>query len=170
MPSAAPWEGSRTEAERQLAAAAERHREAVNSLQELGRPQAGQHVAVKSAGRAVHLVSFALRRAAGVGVPFERLVELSGWEPDLVRAGLERTPEVRVISQLTPDGVDPEAVAHAAAGFEVLTRLDELTRAVRAEVDPDVAVGTPSPPAPADLEDAHERLQTAWRTWRQLDE
>ena len=60
--------GFRVEAERQLASAAERHREAVASMQELGRPEAGQSVAIKVVGRAVHLVSFALRRAAEAGV------------------------------------------------------------------------------------------------------
>jgi len=73
-----------------LRAAAERHREAVRSMQQPGRPEAGQHVAVKVVGRAVHLVSFALKRAADAGVPFERLVELTAWEPDLVREGLAR--------------------------------------------------------------------------------
>jgi hypothetical protein len=33
------------EAERQLAAAAERHREVLASMQELARPEAGQHTA-----------------------------------------------------------------------------------------------------------------------------
>jgi hypothetical protein len=64
-----PSEGSRREAERQLAAAAERHREVVASMQELGRPETGQHVAVKAVGRAVHLVTFALRHAAESGFP-----------------------------------------------------------------------------------------------------
>src|SRR4051794_572017 len=105
-------EGSRAEAERQLAASAERHREAVTSMQELGRPEAGQHVAIKVVGRAVHLVSFALRRAAEAGFPFERLVELTGWEPDLVREGLEQAvPEPRVVARLAPAGVDARAVA-----------------------------------------------------------
>jgi len=49
--------GSRPEAERQLAARVERHREVVASMRELGRPETGQHVAVKAVGRAVHLVS-----------------------------------------------------------------------------------------------------------------
>ena len=53
-------------------------------MQELGRPEAGQHVAVKAVGRSVHLISFALRHAADSGVPHERLVELTGWEPELV--------------------------------------------------------------------------------------
>src|SRR5205823_2011679 len=51
-------EGSRAEVERQLEAVAERHREAVASMQELGRPQAGQYVAIKLVGRAVNAVCF----------------------------------------------------------------------------------------------------------------
>jgi hypothetical protein len=164
---AASAEASRAEAERQLAAAAERHREAVTSMQELGRPEAGQHVAIKSVGRAVHLVSYALRRAAAADVPFERLVELTGWEPDLVRDGLERVPEPRVIARLAPAGVDPRAVAQAAAGFEAISRLHELTQRLLADVELDLAVEAPSPLAPADLEDLHHRLETAWRSWRQ---
>ena len=117
-------ESSRAEAERQLVAAAERHREVVASMQELGRPEAGQHVSVKSVGRAVHLVSFALRRAAEAGVPFDRLVELTGWEPDLVREGLERVaPKPWFVARLAPAGVDARAVAQAAARFEVTTRV-----------------------------------------------
>jgi hypothetical protein len=38
-------------------------------------------------GRAVRLVSFALRRAAALGIPFERLVVLTGWELGLVLEG-----------------------------------------------------------------------------------
>src|SRR4051794_37904708 len=77
------------EAERQLVASAERHREVVASMQELGRPEAGQHVSVKSVARAVHLVSFALRRAAEAGVPFERLVELAGGGAEMGREGVQ---------------------------------------------------------------------------------
>jgi hypothetical protein len=163
----ATTEGSKAEAERQLAAAAARYREAVASMQELGRPEAGQHVAIKSAGRAVHLVSFALRRAAEAGVPFERLVALTGWEPDLVRDGLERVPEPRVIARVAPAGVDPRAVAHAATAFEAISRLRELTQRVLADVDLDVGVEAPSALEPADLEDLHDRLETAWSAWRQ---
>lgn len=159
-------EGSRAEAERQLAASAERHREAVTSMQEPGRPEAGQHVAIKSVGRAVHLVSFALRRAAEAGVPFERLVELTGWAPDLVREGLERAvPEPRVVARLAPAGVDARAVAQAAAAFEAIRRLHDLTQRVLVDVDLDVDAR--SPLAPADLEDLHDRFETAWRSWRQ---
>src|SRR3954452_23389772 len=83
--SASSSEAFQAEAERQLAAVAERHREAVSSMAQPGRPVAGQYVAVKVVGRAVGAVSFALRRAAEARGPFERLVELTGWEPDLVQ-------------------------------------------------------------------------------------
>ena len=56
--------GASQEAERQLTAAVDRHREALASMGELGRPESGQHVAVKAVGRAVQLVVFALRHAA----------------------------------------------------------------------------------------------------------
>lgn len=158
-------EGSEAEAERQLVAAAERHHEVVASMRERGRPEAGQHVAVKSVGRAVQLVWFALKRAADAHVPFERLVELTGWEPELVREGLERAvPEPRSVARLAPAGVDARAVAQAAAAFEAITRLQGLTQRVLADVDGDAEAW--SPPAPADLEDLYNRLETAWRSWR----
>jgi len=155
-------ESSWVEAERQLVASAERHREVVASMQELGRPEAGQHVSVKSVGRAVHLVSFALKRAAETGVPFERLVELTGWETDLVREGLERvTPEPPFLARLAPAGADARAVAEAAASFAAATRLQDLTRRVLADVD-DQAWS----PQPAEVDDLHDRLESAWREWR----
>ena len=156
-------DGSLIEAERQLAAAAERHREAVTSMQELGRPEAGQHVAIKVVGRAVQLVSFALRRAAAAGVPFERLVELTGWEPDLVREGLERAvPEPQVVARLAPAGFDARAVAQAAATFEASRCLRELTEHVLAYVDDDASL----PLTPEDVEDLHKRVEAAWLSWR----
>jgi hypothetical protein len=110
---------NRTEAERQLAAAVERHREVAASMQEPGRPETGQHVAVKAVGRAVALVSFALKGAAEAGVPFERLVELTGWDPGLVREGLARpVSEPAFVAKLVPAAPDPQAVAEAAAAFE----------------------------------------------------
>lgn len=155
-------ESSRAEAERQLVAAAERHREVVASMQELGRPEAGQHVSVKSVGRAVHLVSFALRRAAEAGVPFDRLVELTGWEPDLVREGLERVaPKPWFVARLAPAGADARAVAQAAARFEVTTRVLDLTQRVLADVDDDAWS-----PEPAELDDLYVRLESTWREWR----
>src|SRR6185312_14773323 len=118
MHATAASERSRAEAERQLSASAERHREVLASMAQLGRPEAGQHVAVKAVGRAVALVSFALKRAAEVGVSFERLVELTGWEPDVVRAGLEpAVPEPRFVARLVPAGADAREIAEAAARF-----------------------------------------------------
>jgi hypothetical protein len=159
-------EHSRAEAERQLSAAAERHREVLASMQQQGRPEAGQHVAVKAVGRAVALVSFALKHATEVGVSFERLVELTGWEPDLVREGLERAvPEPWFVARLAPPGVDARAVAQAAAAFDALARLHDLTRRVLADLDHEA--GAPSSPAPVDLNDLHDRWETAWRAWRE---
>src|SRR5215208_3711682 len=108
----------RPEAERQLAAAVERHRKVLASMQELGRPESGQHVAVKAVGRAVHLVSFALRHATESGVPLERLVELTGWEPELVSEAVARAPDplqppASLVARLVPAGLDPVAVAQA---------------------------------------------------------
>ena len=163
-------EASQAEAERQLAAAVERHREAVSSMQDLGRSDAGQSVAIKVLGRAVELVSYALRRAAGADVPFERLLELTGWDPDLVREGLERAvPEPRVVARLAPAGFDALAVARAAATFDAVRRLHELTHRILGDIDRDVDAdgGARALPAPADVEDLHDRFETAWQSWRQ---
>lgn len=153
--------GAAPEAERQLAAAVERHREVFASMQELGRPEAGQHVAVKAVGRAVHLVTFALARAAESGVPLERLVELTDWEPRLVSEALARGPEPSLMAQLAPAGLDPDAVARSAASIEATARLDALTQRIVADVDDDAWS-----PAPADLADLHARLDSEWKAWR----
>jgi hypothetical protein len=155
---------ARPEAERQLAAAAERHREVLASMQELGRSEAGQHVAVKAVGRAVHLVTFALTHAAETGVPFERLVELTDWDPRLVTEALARGPEPEpsLVARLAPAGLDPGAVAQAAASIEATGRLQALTQRILADIADDAWS-----PAPADLADLHERLDSEWRAWRQ---
>ena len=164
-PSADP----RLEAERQLTAALERHREVLASMQELGRPESGQHVAVKAVGRAVHLVSFALRHAAESGVPLDRLVELTGWEPELVSEAVARAPDPlrppapHFVAQLAPAGLDPSAVAQAAASAEATADLKDLTRRILTHVDP-------WSQAPADLVDLHERLDNEWRSWRDVRE
>ncbi len=157
-------ERARAEAERQLAAAAERHREAVASMDAAGRTPSGQRVAVKVVARAVHLVSYALREASASQVSFERMVELTGWDPDLVREGLERLPEPRVVARLVPAGVDPQAVAAAAAALDESGRLHELARSVLADVDS--AVEAPSPMTASDLKELYDGLDTAWRSWR----
>jgi hypothetical protein len=157
---------SRSEAERQLGAAVARHREVLASMQEPGRPEAGQHVAVKAVGRAVHLVCFALRHATECGVPLERLVELTGWEPELVsevvaRAGDPLQPPASLVARLAPAGLDPVAVAQAAASVEAIARLQELTQRILADAGDDAWW-----PAPADLVDLRERLDREWRSWR----
>ena len=163
MTATSALEGSRTEAERQLAASAERHREVAASIQQLGRSEAGQYAAVKSLARAVDLVSFALKGAAEAGVSFERLVELTGWEPDLVREGLTlEAPEPGFVARLVPRaGPDADAVAQTAAAFEAIRRLQDLAHRVLTDVDREAAEW--SPPALADL---HDRLESAWRSWR----
>ena len=164
-PSADP----RLEAERQLTAALERHREVLASMQELGRPESGQHVAVKAVGRAVHLVSFALRHAAESGVPLDRLVELTGWQPELVSEAVARAPDPlrppapHFVAQLAPAGLDPSAVAQAAASAEATADLKELTRRILTDVDA-------WSQAPADLVDLHDRLNSEWRSWRDVRE
>jgi hypothetical protein len=164
-PSADP----RLEAERQLTAALERHREVLASMQELGRPESGQHVAVKAVGRAVHLVSFALRHAAESGVPLDRLVELTGWEPELVSEAVARAPDPlrppapHFVAQLAPAGLDPGAVAQAAASAEATADLKELTQRILTDVDA-------WSQAPADLVALHDRLDSEWRSWRDVRE
>jgi hypothetical protein len=154
--------GATQEAERQLTAAVDRHREALASMGELGRPESGQHVAVKAVGRAVQLVVFALRHAAQCGVSRERLVELTGWEHQLVDEALARSPDPRFIARLAPAVLDPDAAARAAAGIEATTRLQILTQHILADVADEAWA-----PAPTDLTDLHDRLDGEWRSWRQ---
>jgi len=153
-------DGANPEAERQLIAAVERHREALASLRELGRPESGQHVAVKGLGRAVQLVVFALRYAAQSGVPLERLMELTGWEKQLVDEALARSPDPRFVARLAPAGLDPDAVARSAAAIEATARLQALTQRILADVGDEAWS-----PAAADLADLHDRLDREWRSW-----
>jgi hypothetical protein len=126
--------GALHEAERQLTAAVDRHREALASMGELGRPESGQNVAVKAVGRAVQLVVFALRHAAQCGVPHERLVELTGWDNQLVDEALARSLDPRLIARMAPAVLDADAVARAAAGIEATTRLQAPTQRILADV------------------------------------
>jgi len=108
------------------------------------------------------LVWFTLSRAAAAGVPHERLVELTGWDEALVREALGSGPRPPIVARLTPEGLDPDAVAQAASSFEATARLDALVASILADV------GDPGwSPAAADLDDLCERLETAWRSWRQ---
>ena len=156
-------EGMRNvEAERQLAAAAERHREVLASMQELGRPEAGQHVAVKAVDRAVRLVCFALRRGAEAGIPEPRLVELTGWDAALVAQGIAEIDEPRFVARLVPAGLDPGEIEETAAGVKATARLSELTREILDHMlDEDAGA-----PGPRDLDELHRRLDATWNEWR----
>ena len=155
-------EARNVEAERQLAAAAERHREVLASMQELGRPETGQHAAVKAVDRAVRLVCFALRRGAEAGIPEPRLVELTGWDPALVAQGLAQIDEPRFVARLVPAGIDRVEIEETAAGVKAAARLSELTREILDNVLDEGA----KDPGPRDLDDLHRRLDATWNDWR----
>src|ERR1700748_3546560 len=91
------------EAERQLVAAAERHRELTAAVAVAGRPEQGRHAAATALARGVQVVAFTLTRAAAAGVPRERLVELSGGDAALVDDVLDRGTDPSVAARLTPD-------------------------------------------------------------------
>jgi len=57
---------------------------------------------------------------------------------------------------------DARAAAQAAAMFEATTRLRGLTQRVLADVDDEAWS-----PAPAELDALYDRLESAWRSWRQ---
>ena len=150
------------EAERQLVAAAERHREMLASMQELGRPEAGQHVAVKAVDRAVRLVCFALRRGAEAGIPEQRLVELTGWDPALVAQGVEQTDEPRFVARLVPAGLERSDITQTAAGVRATAQIHDLTR----EILDHVLDERDAAPSPSELEELHRRLAATWTDWR----
>jgi hypothetical protein len=66
------------------------------------------------------------------------------------------------VARLAPAGLDPGAVAQAAASVEATARLQALTQRILADVGNDA-----SSRAPADLVDLHERLDREWRSWRE---
>jgi leucyl aminopeptidase (aminopeptidase T) len=126
-----------------------------------GRPEAGQRVAVKAVGRALQLVSFVLRRAVDAGASLERLGELTGWDPALVREVIERPPEPALVRRVAPAGVDSAGVARAAASYAASERLRTLTQEILADVDDERWS-----PAAAELDELRDRLERAWRGWR----
>ena len=101
-----------------------------------------------------------MRRNAGV--PHERLVELTGWDNQLVDEALARSPDPRFIARMAPAVLDADAVARAAAGIEATTRLQALAHRILADVGDETWS-----PGPDDLADLHERLDAEWRSWRQ---
>ena len=108
-------------------------------------------------------------RDAAAPAPLDRLVELTGWEPALVSEAVARAPDPlrppapHFVAQLAPAGLDPCAVAQAAASAEAIADLKELARRILTDVDA-------WSQAPADLVDLHERLDGAWRSWRDVRE
>jgi hypothetical protein len=155
-------EAAAREAERQLAAAAERHRELVAAVAVAGRPDQGRHAAATALARGVQLLAFTLTRAAAAGVPRERLVELTGGDASLVDDALDRGADASVVERLTPGGVDPHEVAQAVASLEASARVGAVVQTIMADVE-DAAWS----PAAADLDDLADRLEDVWRRWRQ---
>ncbi len=150
------------EAERQLVAAAERHREALASMQQLGRPEAGQHVAAKAVDRAVRLVCFALKNASEAGIPTERLGELTEWDPGLVTEGLTKPDDPQFVASLVPPDLDRSFAARTAAAVAATARLHDLTQEILAGVLDEAG----SPPSADELDELHDRLTTDWTDWR----
>jgi|tagenome__1003787_1003787.scaffolds.fasta_scaffold20649476_2 hypothetical protein len=153
---------SPSEVERQLTAAAERHRELIAAVAVADRPEQGRHAAAAALARGVQLMSFTLARAAAAGIAPERLVELSGWDASVIEDLLAKGPEPSVITRLAPAHVDATAVSQAAASFEASARVDAAVQAIMADVE-----DRSWSPAAADLDDLAERLEHAWRAWRQ---
>src|SRR3954454_5254938 len=85
-------EAAAREAERQLAAAAERHRARVGAGAVAGRPDQGRHAAATALARGVQLLAFTLTRAAAAGVPRERLVQLTRGGASVVGRARGRGP------------------------------------------------------------------------------
>jgi hypothetical protein len=156
------FESSAREAERQLAAAVERHRELVAAVAVAGRSEQGRHAAATALARGVQLMAFTLTRAAAAGVPRERLVELTGGDASVVDGVLDHGPDQRVVERLTPGGVDSRAVAQAAASFAASVRVGAVVQTILADVE-DASWS----PAAADLDDLAERLGDVWAQWRQ---
>src|SRR3954454_5604837 len=155
-------EAAAREAERQLAAAAERHRARVGAGAVAGRADQARHAAATALARGVQLMAFTLTRAAAAGVSRARLVELSGGDASIVEGVLGCGPDQGVVERLTPGGVDPRAVAQAAASFEASARVGAVVQTIMADVE-----DRSWSPAAADLDDLAERLGDVWRQWRE---
>lgn len=150
------------EAERQLVAAAERHREALASMQQVGRSETGRHVAVKGVDRAVRLVCFALKNAAEAGIATERLAELTAWDPGFVTEGLTKPDDPRFVASLVPPDLDESFAVETAAAVSATTRLHDLTQEILAGVLEDEGWA----PSADELDELHDRLATEWTSWR----
>ena len=148
--------GARSEAERQLAHAAERHREVMAASSQSGRSAAGDSSAAAAVTRGAALVTFALRRGVAAGIDVERLARISGWDPEVIVEAVERGP-----APVLPADVDAALVTRSEATLDAMAQLDLLMRRISADVaDPDWA------PAPADLDELRDLLDQRWREWR----
>jgi hypothetical protein len=148
------------EIERQVVAAADRYREVAASHDAAGLPESGRHAAAKAVGRSLQLLSFVLKRAVDDGVSVERLSELTGLDPEPVRELLERPPAPDLMARAADAGA--ESVGRAEASSDASQRLHMLTLAILADIDDERWS-----PAAADLDDLHDRLESAWSAWRQ---
>jgi hypothetical protein len=151
-----------SEAQRQLAAAAERHREVVAAVAVAGRSDQGQRAAASALARGVQLLTFTVTRAAAAGLSRGRIAELIGGDAALVDDVLDRGPDASVIERLTPAEVDRRAVAQATASFEASARVGAVVQAIMADIE-----DRSWSPASAELDDLAERLGDVWRQWRQ---
>lgn len=154
------------EAERQLVAAAERHREALGSMQQIGRPEAGRHVAAKAVDRAVRLVCFALKNAAEAGVATDRLVELTRWDTALVTEGLAEPDDPRFVASLVPPDLERSFATATAAAVTATARLSDLTQEILVGVLDDERRA----PSAGELDQLHDRIAATWAEWREAQE
>lgn len=152
---------SPAEAERQLTAAVDRHREVVTALAGAGPRDQRQHAAAAALARGVQLLAYTLTRGAAAGLSRERLVELVRGDAVLVDSVLDDSPSTNLIDRLTPADIDRRAVAQATASFEASVRVGAVVQAIMADVeDPSWS------PASPELDDLAERLGDVWRQWR----
>lgn len=151
---------TRSEAERQLAAAVARHREAVAALDQGGRSPAGETSAAGAVARGAALIAYTLRRAQSAGVSVERMAEISTWDADVIREALTEGVEP-VLLRALPRDLGPDATERAAETLNAMAQIDQLLREISADLI-DVAAA----PGPADLDELHDRLDRQWRAWR----
>ena len=148
--------GVRSEAERQLAHAAARHREVMAAASQRGRSAAGDSSAAAAVTRGAALVTFALRRAVAAGIDVDRLATISGWEPEVIAEALERGP-----GSVLPADLDAALVTRSEATLDAIAELDQLLQRISSDiVDPDWA------PAPVDLDELRDLLDQQWKAWR----
>ena len=97
----------------------------------------------------------------------DRLVELTGWDPELVDEAVARAPDPlrppasQFVARLAPAGLDPGACDHTSTSARIRF-VSSCSRAVAS------ALAAACATAPAGLVDLHERLERDWRSWREV--